>query len=207
MCFGVWLTSTNFPQYFGLSLCSLWLQIRLLYTQLKGTCIAFIWGIQAWSGTRGCIAINVVKLFTFSASYTTPIETLRAWKHMKAAGKLARVAQCGQDRWSWRGLFCDPHKWKHLQGHSVPRIRFSVRQPPSQLPAVSHFVDWPWQIWNEMPPPQRRKWNKVASRLEPVLICNLHHSQSHPDRCRCRGRCQSRGRVKSCWDKRGKKLI
>ena len=45
MCSNVQLTSTNAPQHFGLSLCSLLQQLRPPYSIWKRTFIAFIWGI------------------------------------------------------------------------------------------------------------------------------------------------------------------
>ena len=46
--------SGSVTQHFGLPLCSLWWQMKLLCNIWKGTCIALIWGIKAWCTTRGC---------------------------------------------------------------------------------------------------------------------------------------------------------
>ena len=53
--FWYFLGSTNEAQHFGLSLCNPLTHIKLPYTRWKGTSIAFIWGMVAWSTTRGCI--------------------------------------------------------------------------------------------------------------------------------------------------------
>ena len=51
--FWVVLASTRWPLHFGLSLCNLLEQIMLPYLKWKGIGIPSIWGIVAWSTTRG----------------------------------------------------------------------------------------------------------------------------------------------------------
>ena len=65
----VWLLSTSYLQHIGLSHCSLWQHINLLYTIWKGTYRALIWGIRAWSVTRGCRVIKAVNVSPKAASY------------------------------------------------------------------------------------------------------------------------------------------
>ena len=65
----VWLTSASLPLHFGLSLCNPLEQVSPLYALWKGTYMAFKWGIKAWSVTRGCIAIKLVKDLSSFASY------------------------------------------------------------------------------------------------------------------------------------------
>ena len=46
--------STNILLYFSLSLCNLLEQISLQYGKLKGTSVAFIWGMKGWFSPIGC---------------------------------------------------------------------------------------------------------------------------------------------------------
>ena len=60
--FGVHLGSTNEAQHFSLSLWNSLEQNMLPYLIWKGTSIAFIWGIAAWSIPRGSRVMNGVPL-------------------------------------------------------------------------------------------------------------------------------------------------
>ena len=71
--FGVWLGSTSEALHFGLSLCNPLKDIRLPYTRWKGTYIAFIWCIVAWSTTRGCRVTGPFLVYGGQASYMQKI--------------------------------------------------------------------------------------------------------------------------------------
>ena len=67
----VWLTSASLPLNFGLSLCNPLEQISPLYALWEGTYMSLIWGIEAWSATKGCIAIKLIPDLSSFASYST----------------------------------------------------------------------------------------------------------------------------------------
>ena len=61
--------STRWPLHFGLSLCNLLEQIMLPYLIWKGIAIPSIWGILAWSATRGYRVIGCLYVYQNRPSY------------------------------------------------------------------------------------------------------------------------------------------
>ena len=63
--------STNILLHFSLSLCNLLEQISLQYGKLKGTSVAFIWGMKGWFSPIGCRENSRGALYLSFPSYIT----------------------------------------------------------------------------------------------------------------------------------------
>ena len=66
----VLLRSAGIPLHFGLSLCNLMEQIRVQYGKWKGTSIAFIWCMEGWIPSTGCMGKSALALYPFFPSYS-----------------------------------------------------------------------------------------------------------------------------------------